>query len=158
MYVKIHQFLSDIKKMHTKENWFLFFCLTVYIQPCTLIVILLVLSGCQILICFLLRLFALHLAPAASALELLKFVNNSLRQHHPSLSLWLIFPCSYYISLCRFISLTVHDSLTLSLPTQNLPLSQLFPVINSLPAPELTLQTSWVDRFFRAPRFSFLIR
>jgi len=27
---KIHQFLSSIKKMHTKENRFLF-CLTVYI-------------------------------------------------------------------------------------------------------------------------------
>ena len=29
MYVKKHQFLSSIKKMHAKENWFLFFCLTV---------------------------------------------------------------------------------------------------------------------------------
>jgi len=28
---KIHQFLSGIRKMHTKENWFVFFCLTVYI-------------------------------------------------------------------------------------------------------------------------------
>jgi len=26
----IQQFLSSVKKMHTKENWFLFFCLTVY--------------------------------------------------------------------------------------------------------------------------------
>ena len=26
---KIHQFLSNIKKKLTKENWFLFFCLTV---------------------------------------------------------------------------------------------------------------------------------
>jgi len=26
---KVHQFLSSIKNMHTKENWFLFFCLTV---------------------------------------------------------------------------------------------------------------------------------
>ena len=26
---KIHQFLSSTKKMHTKENWFLFFSFTV---------------------------------------------------------------------------------------------------------------------------------
>jgi len=26
---KIHQFLSSIKNMHTKENWFPSFCLTV---------------------------------------------------------------------------------------------------------------------------------
>ena len=32
MYVKKmhHVKMSSIKKMHTKENWFLFFCLTVY--------------------------------------------------------------------------------------------------------------------------------
>ena len=27
---KTHQFLLSINKMHTKENWFLFFCLMVY--------------------------------------------------------------------------------------------------------------------------------
>jgi len=27
---KIHQFLSSYKKMHTKENWYIFFCVTVY--------------------------------------------------------------------------------------------------------------------------------
>jgi len=32
MWKKFHQFLSSIKKMHTKENGFLFFCLTVYIR------------------------------------------------------------------------------------------------------------------------------
>ena len=29
MYAKNHQFLSSIKKMHIKENWFFFFCLAV---------------------------------------------------------------------------------------------------------------------------------
>jgi len=33
MYLKkIHQFLSSIKKMHTEENWFIFFCITVDIR------------------------------------------------------------------------------------------------------------------------------
>jgi len=30
MYTKKYQLLSSIKKMHTKENWFPFFLLTVY--------------------------------------------------------------------------------------------------------------------------------
>jgi len=32
MYVKKISFCQALKKMHTKENWFLFFCLTVYLQ------------------------------------------------------------------------------------------------------------------------------
>jgi len=50
----------------------------VCIQPCTLI-ILLVLSRCQIPICCLLCLFALHLVPAASTSQLLKFGTFSLQ-------------------------------------------------------------------------------
>jgi len=40
--------------------------------------------------------------------------------------------CSYHVfSLCQFVTLTIHMSLSLSLPTQNLPLSQIFPTILS---------------------------
>jgi len=48
----------------------------------------------------------------------------------------------------------------LSLPAQDLPLSQIFPVIDSLPASGLTPQTLWLDRFFWTSRsfvFSFTI-
>ena len=51
---------------HTRDPLYI-----IYILPCMLI-IRLVLSGCQISICSLFRLFALYLAPAASALQLLK--------------------------------------------------------------------------------------
>ena len=54
--------------------------LPVYIQP-RMLIILLVLSGCQIPICYLFRLFALYLAPAASVLQLAapKIWNSSLQ-------------------------------------------------------------------------------
>ena len=44
-------------------------------------------------------------------------------------------------------------SLSLSLPTQDLPPSQIIPTIDSLPASGLTPRTSWLDRFFWAARF-----
>ena len=44
--------------------------------------------------------------------------------------------------------LTIHNSLSLSLPPQDLPLSQIFPTIDSLPASGLTPRTSRPDRFF----------
>jgi len=52
--------------------------LPIYIQPCML-VILLVLSDCQIPICSLFRSFAHHSTPAASVLQLLKSVTLSLQ-------------------------------------------------------------------------------
>ena len=52
--------------------------LPIYIQSCTLIT-LLVLSRCQIPICSLFRLFTLHLASAASALQLLQSGTLSLQ-------------------------------------------------------------------------------
>jgi len=40
---------------------------------------------------------------------------------------------------------TITNSLSLSLPAQNLPLSQTFPTIDSLPASGLTPWTLWLD-------------
>ena len=71
---------------------------------------------------------------------------SSLRQPHfsPSVSA-LPDACSYHsFSLCQ---LTIHNSLSLSLPAQDLPLSQIFPSIDSLPASGLTPRTSRPDRF-----------
>ena len=45
-------------------------------------------------------------------------------------------------------TLTIHNSLSLSLPAQDLPLSQIFPAIDSLPASVLTSRTALLDRFF----------
>ena len=62
--------------------------------------------------------------------------------------------CSYhFFSLCQLTTLTIHNSLSLSLPAQDLPLSQIFPTIDSLPASGLTPRTSRPDRFFRASAF-----
>ena len=42
--------------------------------------------------------------------------------------------CSYhFFSLCQLTTLIIHNSLSLSLPAQDLPLSQIFPTIDSLP-------------------------
>jgi len=55
--------------------------------------------------------------------------------HQPHLSLCPACSCSYHISsLCQLTTLTIHNSLFLSLPPQDLPLSQIFPTIDSLPA------------------------
>ena len=65
---------------------------------------------------------------------------------------------SYHIfSLCQFTTLTIHNPLSLSLPAQDLPLSQIFPIIHSFPASGLTPQTSRLDCFFWASRFLFLV-
>ena len=57
--------------------------------------------------------------------------------------------CSYhFFSLCQLNTLTIHNSLSLSLPAQYLPLPQIFPSIDSLPASGLTPRTSRLDRFF----------
>ena len=46
--------------------------------------------------------------------------------------LFMLLP--YHIfSLCQLTTLTIHNSLVLSLPPQDLPLSQIFPTIDSLP-------------------------
>jgi len=66
-----------------------FFRDTVYIQPC-LLIILLILSSCQIPICSLFCLFALHLAPAASALQLRKSGTLSLQLFECVLALILV--------------------------------------------------------------------
>ena len=71
-----------------------------------------------------------------------------------SLCLWLACSCSYhFFSLCQLTTLTTHNSLSLSLPAQDLPLPQIFPTIDSLPASGLTPRTWWPDRFFWEPRF-----
>ena len=58
-----------------------------------------------------------------------------------SLCLWLAYSCSYHIfSLCQLTTLTNRNSVSLSLPAQELPLSQTFPTIDSLPAPGLNPQ------------------
>jgi len=51
------------------------------------------------------------------------------------------------------VPLTIHNSLSLSLPAEDLRLSQIFPTIDSLPASGLTPQTSRPDRFFSASPF-----
>jgi len=57
--------------------------------------------------------------------------------------------CSYHIfSLRQLATLTIHNSLPLSLPAQDLPLSLIFPAIDSLTASGLTPRTSRPDRFF----------
>jgi len=63
--------------------------------------------------------------------------------------------CSYHIfSLCQLTTLTIHNSLSLSLPAQNLPLSQIFSTIDSS-----GLRTDstdlWLNHFFWASRFLF---
>ena len=50
---------------------------------------------------------------------------------------------------CQLITLTIHNSLSLSLP----PFSQIFPNIDSLPASGLTPRTLLLDRFFWASQF-----
>jgi len=50
--------------------------------------------------------------------------------------------CPYHIfSLCQLTTVTVDNSISLSLSAQNLPLSQIFPTIDSLPASGLTPRT-----------------
>ena len=69
--------------------------------------------------------------------------------------------CSYhFFSLCQLTTLTIHNSLSLSLPAQDLSLSQIFSPKYSLPASGLTPRTSRLDRFFWASPiyvFSFFI-
>jgi len=48
---------------------------------------------------------------------------------------------------CQLTALSVHKSLSLSLPAQNLPLSPIFPNIDSLKDSGLTPRTLWLDRF-----------
>jgi len=45
------------------------------------------------------------------------------------------------VSLCQLITLAIHNSLSRLLPVQDLPLSQTFPTIDSLPASGLTART-----------------
>jgi len=76
---------------------------------------------------------------------------SSLRQSHSSL--WFACSCSYHIfSLCQLTSLTIHNSISLSLAAQNL-----FLIIDSLSASALTALTLWLDCFFWASRFLFLV-
>jgi len=83
---------------------------------------------------------------------------SSLRQPHFSPCLCPSCSCSYYFfSLCQLTTLTIHNSLSLSLPAQDLPLPQIFPPIDSLPASVLTPRTSRLDRFFWASPFYVFI-
>ena len=51
----------------------------------------------------------------------------------------LVCSCSYHIfSLCQLTTLTIHNSLSLSLPAQDLHVSRTFHTINSIPASGLT--------------------
>ena len=64
------------------------------------------------------------------------------------------FRCSYhFFLLCQLTTLTIHNSISLSLSAQDLPLPQIFPPIDSLPASGLTPRTSRLDRFFWASPF-----
>jgi len=63
------------------------------------------------------------------------------------LCLWLACCCSCHVSFCiNTPLLTIHISLTLSLPAQNLPLLQTFPTADFLPASFLVLcgRLSWL--------------
>ena len=78
---------------------------------------------------------------------------SSLRQPHFS-------PSVSVLPVHAPTTLTIHNSLCLSLPAQDLPLPQIFPTIDSLPASEMTPRTSRLDRFFWASSlyvFSFFI-
>ena len=73
---------------------------------------------------------------------------SSPRQPHSSPSVSAC-SCSYHIfSLCQLTILTIHNSLSLSLPPQDLPLPQIFLTIDSLSASGLTPRTSRPDHFF----------
>jgi len=75
-----------------------------------------------------------------------------------SLCLWLACSCSYYhVSLYQLTTLTIRNSLTLSLPVENLPLSQIFPGVDFLPASGLTPRTLRLDCFFWAPLLCFSV-
>ena len=66
--------------------------------------------------------------------------------------------CSYHVfSLCQLTTLTLHNSLSLSLPTQDLPLPRILPTTDSILVSELTPLTLWLDRFFWASQFWFLV-
>ena len=62
----------------------------------------------------------------------------------------------HFFSLCQLTTLTIHNFLSLSLQAQDLPLPQIFPLIDSLPASRLTPRTSRLDRFFWASPFYVL--
>jgi len=47
--------------------------------------------------------------------------------------LWLAYSFYHIFSLCQLTTLTINKSLSLLLPAQNLPLSQIFPTLDSLP-------------------------
>jgi len=78
---------------------------------------------------------------------------TSLRQLHHSLWSLTAISRSYHIfSLCWFIILITHNSFTLSLPAHDI-----FPTKDSLLASRLTPWTSWLDHFFCATGFLFLV-
>jgi len=73
-----------------------------------------------------------------------------------SLCLWL--PCScccHIFLLSQLTTLTIHNSLSLSLPAQDLLFSQIFPTIDSLPASWTDSTALWLVRFFWASRFFY---
>jgi len=67
---------------------------------------------------------------------------SSLRQPHSALCLWLACSWSYHIfALCQLATRTTHNSHSIQLPAQNLPFSQIFPTIRSLPVSGMTPRT-----------------
>jgi len=74
----------------------------------------------------------------------------SRQPHQVSLPLTCIFPTT---SLCWLTTFTIHNSPTLLLLALNIPLSQIFPTIDSLPASGLTPRTYWLNRLFWASCF-----
>jgi len=78
----------------------------------------------------------------------------SLHQPHPSpvSDLPVPAPTTSFL-ICQLTTLTIHNSLTLSLQAQNLPLSHTFLTIDFLQASGLTSQTLWLDHFFWASWF-----
>ena len=66
--------------------------------------------------------------------------------------------CSYhFFSLCQLTTLTIRNSVSLSLPAQDLPLSQILPTIDSLPASGLTPRTSLRTVSSEHLRFMFVL-
>ena len=83
-----------------------------------------------------------------------KFIRGKI----PRILLYLCPACSCSIHMSSLCQLTTLNPLFLSLPPQDLPLSQIFPIIDSLPAPGLTPRSSRPDRFFWAsPFFGFIV-
>jgi len=82
-------------------------------------------------------------------------IPSSLCQPHPSPSVSRLPKPAIPHLLCQLTTVTIHSSLTLPVPAQNLRLPQIFSTIDFFLAPELTPRTLWLNRFFSASLFLF---